>query len=52
MGEVEQDEEGLQVMRTLGRNLAWMVKSFALAREHGIEPPKPEKDKKRTNFIR
>ena len=50
--EVEQDEEGLQIMRTLARNLAWMMKSFAIAKEHGIEPPTPEKEKKRTNFIR
>lgn len=50
--EVKQDEEGLQVMRHLGRNLAWMVKSFALAKEHGILPPALEKEKKRTNFIR
>lgn len=50
--EVEKDEEGLQIMRTLGRNLAWMVRSFALAREHGILPPAAEKEKKRTNFIR
>ncbi|MBR4039455.1 MAG: flavodoxin family protein [Clostridia bacterium] len=50
--EVEKDEEGLQVMRQLARNLAWMMKSFALAREHGILPPAPEKEKRRTNFIR
>jgi len=50
--EVLQDEEGLQIMRMLGRNLAWMLKSFAIAKEHGILPPAPEKDKKRTNFIR
>ena len=50
--EVEQDEEGLQIMRTLGRNLAWMIRSFALAREHGVLPPAPEAQKKRTNFIR
>ena len=25
-GQVEQDEEGMQTMRTLGRNMAWMVK--------------------------
>ena len=50
--EVMQDEEGLQIMRHLGRNLAWMVKSFAIAREHGVLPPAPEKEKKRTNFIR
>ena len=50
--EVEQDEEGLQIMRQLARNLAWMVKSFALAKEHGIEPPKPESPRKWTNFVR
>ena len=50
--DVEKDEEGLQIMRQLARNLAWMVKSFALAREHGILPPAPESERKRTNFIR
>ncbi|MBQ8617569.1 MAG: flavodoxin family protein [Clostridia bacterium] len=49
--QVEQDEEGLQIMRQLGRNLAWMMKSFALAKEHGINPPAPEKERKVTNFI-
>lgn len=28
-GQVEQDEEGMQTMRTLGRNMAWMVKRLA-----------------------
>ena len=50
--EVMQDEEGLQTMRTTGRNVAWMVKSFALARENGVLPPAPETPRKRTNFIR
>lgn len=50
--EVAKDEEGLQTMRTLGRNAAWMIKSFALAREQGILPPAPEKERKVTNFIR
>ena len=50
--QVEQDEEGLQIMRQLARNLSWMVKSFALAKEHGIEPPKPEAPRKWTNFVR
>lgn len=26
IGDVEQDEEGLQTMRTLGRNMAWLLK--------------------------
>lgn len=50
--QVAEDEEGLQIMRQLARNLAWMVKSFALAKEHGIEPPKPEAPRKWTNFVR
>ena len=50
--EVRQDEEGLQIMRTLGRNMAYMIRAFALAREHGLLPPAPEAEKKRTNFIR
>ncbi|MBR0432291.1 MAG: flavodoxin family protein [Bacteroidaceae bacterium] len=27
-GQVEQDEEGMQTMRTLGRNMAWMIKKL------------------------
>ena len=50
--EVMQDEEGLQTMRTTGRNVAWMVKSFAIARKNGVLPPAPETPRKRTNFIR
>ncbi len=50
--EVRRDEEGLQIMRTLGRNIAWMVRSFALARAQGILPPAAEAERKRTNFIR
>lgn len=46
--EVRQDAEGLQIMRTLGRNMAWMVKCFAA----GEAPPLPEERRMRTNFIR
>ena len=48
--EVEQDLEGLQTMRTLGRNMAFLIKSIALGKEkYGL----PEKEKgSRTNFIR
>lgn len=44
------DAEGLQTMRTLGRNMAFMIKSFALGKaEYGL----PEKeDHIFTNFIR
>ena len=50
--QVRQDEEGLQIMRMLGRNMAYMIRAFALARTQGILPPAPEAERKRTNFIR
>lgn len=50
--DVLQDEEGMQIMRMLGRNMSFMIKAFALARENGLTPPAPEAERKRTNFIR
>ena len=49
-GEAAQDSEGLQQMRTLASNMAFLVKSIALGKEkYGL----PEKEKPvRTNFIR
>ena len=49
-GEARQDAEGLQTMRTLARNMSFLVKSIALGRErYGL----PEKEEfQRTNFIR
>lgn len=48
--DVMKDEEGLQTMRTLGRNMAFLIKSIALGKEkYGL--PKKEKTL-RTNFIR
>lgn len=49
--EVVQDLEGLQTMRTLGKNMAWLLKCIELGNEHHI--PKPEYEKwVPTNFIR
>lgn len=49
-GEAAQDAEGLQTMRTLARNMAFLVKSIALGREkYGL----PTREAfARTNFIR
>ncbi len=49
-GEAAQDAEGLQTMRTLGRNMAFLMKSIALGKEkYGL----PEQEvKTATNFIR
>ena len=48
--EVLQDEEGLQTMRILGNNMAWLLKCLALGKEAGIEPVRERKIM--TNFIR
>jgi len=49
--EVLQDLEGLQTMRTLGRNMAWLLKSIEAGQKAGV--PSPEKEEKvKTNFIR
>lgn len=49
--DVLKDEEGLQTMRTIGRNMSWLLKCIDLGKENGIERPTPEA-KIRTNFIR
>ncbi len=49
-GEVAQDLEGMQTMRQLARNMAFMIKSFALGREKfGIPEEEPRVE---THFIR
>lgn len=49
-GEAAQDEEGMQTMRTLARNMAFLVKSIALGKaEYGLPQREPVQ---RTNFIR
>ena len=48
-GECEKDEEGMQTMRTLGRNLAWMVKNL---RGANAVPRPPQEPWQGMNFIR
>ena len=49
-GQAEQDLEGLQTMRTLARNMSFLMKGIALAKEkYGL----PEKEERQaTHFIR
>lgn len=49
--EVRQDLEGLQTMRTLGNNMAWLLKCIQAGKEQGISFPEREQPVK-TNFIR
>ncbi|MCQ2560387.1 MAG: flavodoxin family protein [Clostridia bacterium] len=50
-GEAKQDVEGLQTMRTLGYNMAWLLKCIELGKADGIVPFS-ESEKQITNFIR
>ena len=47
-GEAAQDAEGLQTMRTLGRNMAWVLKSL----KNGGQPMPEREEPIKTSFIR
>lgn len=49
--EVKQDLEGMQTMRTLGKNMAWLLKSLQAGKAAGIKLPEKE-PRAVTNFIR
>ncbi len=49
--DVKQDLEGLQIMRVLGENMAWLLRCIEAGKNTGINPPQTEK-KIWTNFIR
>ena len=49
--EVHKDEEGLQIMRTLGNNMTWLLKCIEAGKNAGINAPETE-EKIKTNFIR
>ena len=50
--EVKQDEEGLQIMQTLGHNLAWLLKLKEAGEKAGVPLPKQPDPRILTNFIR
>ena len=49
--QVREDEEGMQTLRTLGNNMAWLLKCIDVAKKNGADYPENEKPVK-TNFIR
>lgn len=49
--DVRKDEEGLQTMRTLGENMAWLLKCIQKGNEAGVKKPEYE-PMIRTHFIR
>ena len=50
--DVEQDLEGLQIMRQMARNMVWMLRCIQAGREAGIPLPEHEEERIATNFIR
>lgn len=50
--EVRQDAEGMQVMRYLGRNMAWMLKLKEAGEKAGVPEPQQEEKRVSTNFVR
>lgn len=49
--EVMKDEEGIQIMETIGKNMAWILKSIEAGKAAGVVQPVAEQ-KKFTNFVR
>ena len=49
--EAKQDAEGLQTMRVLGENMAWLLQCIEAGRKAGVPAPEAE-PKIKTNFIR
>ena len=50
-GQSPADAEGMQTMRNLARNMAWLLKCIELGRENGLKAPEAERTEA-TNFIR
>lgn len=48
--DVRKDEEGLQTMRTLAENMAWLLKGIEAGQKEGLSYPRHE-DVVRTHFI-
>ncbi len=48
-GEVTQDTEGMQTMRTLGKNMAWVLKNL---HRDGTVPRSPQEEWQPMHFIR
>lgn len=49
--QVLEDTEGVQIMRVLGKNMAWLLKSIEAGRKAGITQPEKEQ-RISTNYIR
>jgi len=49
-GEIRQDSEGIDILRNVGRNMAWLMQMLAYAKD-AVPHPAPQ-PRTRTNFVR
>ena len=49
--DIQQDEEGVRIMRVLGHNMAWLLRCIEAGKAAGVPEPCKEPLAK-TNFIR
>lgn len=49
--DVMKDEEGVQIMKVLGKNMAWLLKSIEAGKKAGVKQPEEKLEKVFTNFI-
>jgi len=50
--QAEQDEEGMEVMRTMGRNMGWLLNCISLGKQAGVAFPAGENPHHRSDFVR
>lgn len=50
--DVMRDEEGVQIMQMIGRNMAWLLKCLQAGADAGVNRPELPDPRKWTNFIR
>ncbi|ONI42149.1 NADPH-dependent FMN reductase [Candidatus Epulonipiscium fishelsonii] len=48
--ETQQDKEGLQTMRILGQNMAWLLKCIEMGKQNGLHHPEMQ-EREFTNFV-
>lgn len=48
--EIKRDTEGVQIMRVLGKNMAWLLRSIEAGKTQQVMPPEKE-TRISTNFI-
>ena len=49
--EVFKDEEGVEIMQQMGRNMVWLLKCIEAGRAAGVALPEAS-ERTRTNFVR